>query len=330
MIREVNKNRYDEMIYNKVGKSGLKLPAVSLGLWHNFGSVDTMENAKSMIFNAFDLGITHFDLANNYGPEPGFAETNFGKILQDHLSHYRDEMVISTKAGYWMWNGPYGDGGSRKYLIASLNQSLKRMNLDYVDIFYSHRYDSETPLEETMMALDYAVKSGKALYAGISNYGPEETKKALKILNDLGTPCLIHQHKYSMYFRELEKGTQSILNDNGVGCIAFSPLNQGLLTDKYFDGIPELSRAGKSTGFLQKESVTEKLVEKSKALNEIAKKRGQTLAQLALTWVLANPVVDSVLIGASSVKQINDNVDMLKNSEFTSEELVEIEMILKE
>ena len=328
MSFKANEKRYSNMIYNNIGNSGLKLSAISLGLWHNFGGVDTLENAKDMIFNAFDMGITHFDLANNYGPPPGSAEETFGIILNKHLKNYRDEMIISSKAGYLMWDGPYGDGGSRKYLIASLEQSLKRMNLDYVDIFYSHRYDPNTPLEETMMALDSIVKSGKALYAGISNYGAEETKKALKILNDLGTPCLIHQHKYSMFMRDLEKGTDKVLQKNGVGCIAFSPLSQGMLTDKYFQGIPESSRAGKSTGFLQKEAVTDIFVEKAKKLNKIANRREQTLAQMALAWVLHNPVVNSVLIGASSVQQIEQNVKMLNNHYFSKEELIEIENIL--
>jgi len=330
MSYKANENRYKNMIYNNVGKSGIKLPAVSLGLWHNFGGVDTLENAKSMIFNAFDMGITHFDLANNYGPPPGSAEDTFGKIMKNHLKSYRDEMVISTKAGYWMWDGPYGDGGSRKYLISSLNQSLKRMGLDYVDIFYSHRYDPSTPIEETMMALDQIVRSGKALYAGISNYGPEETKKAIKILDELGTPLLIHQHKYSMFYRNIEEGTEKVLAKNGVGCIAFSPLAQGILTDKYFNGIPEGSRASKSTGFLQKDQVSDTNIKKAIKLNEIAQNRGQSLAQLALAWVLNNPVVDSVLIGSSSVGQIEQNVEMLKNHIFSNDELDSIEKILKE
>jgi len=324
-----NNSRYNKMTYNRVGQSGLKLPAVSLGLWHNFGSVDVYKNARDMIFNAFDLGITHFDLANNYGPEPGSAESNFGKILRDHLQSYRDEMIISTKAGYLMWDGPYGDGGSRKYLLASLDQSLERLGLDYVDIFYSHRYDRETPLEETMMALDHAVKSGKALYAGISNYGPEETKRAAEILEELGTPCLIHQHKYSMFYRELEKATEQVLQEKGIGCIAFSPLNQGLLTNKYFKGVPKNSRAGKSTGFLQKESITKSLVEKAQRLNKLAEKRGQSLAQMALAWVLKNPVVNSVLIGASSVKQIKENVQILDNLNFNPDEINSINSILE-
>ena len=330
MKYQANPNRYKEMIYNNVGSSGLKLPAVSLGLWHNFGNVDVLKNAREMIFAAFDKGITHFDLANNYGPEPGTAEETFGKVLSNHLQTHRDEMIISTKAGYWMWDGPYGEGGSRKYLIASLNQSLKRLGLDYVDIFYSHRYDPDTPLEETMMALDQAVKSGKALYAGISNYGPEETKKAIKILDDLGTPLLIHQHKYNMLYRELEQGTDKVLDKNGVGCIAFSPLSQGMLTNKYFNGIPEDSRASKETGFLQADRVTEDVVNKARSLNDIAKERGQSLAQMALAWVLNNAVVNSVLVGASSVGQIEQNINTLKNLNFSKQELDKIENIIKE
>ncbi len=330
MNYKANASRYKEMIYNNVGNSGLKLSAVSLGLWHNFGSVDVLKNAREMIFAAFDMGVTHFDLANNYGPEPGSAEETFGKVLRDHMQSHRDEMVISTKAGYWMWDGPYGDGGSRKYLLASLNQSLKRLGLEYVDIFYSHRYDPNTPLEETMMALDHAVKSGKALYAGISNYGPEETKRAIKILGELGTPLLIHQHKYNMLYRELEKGTDKVLDKNGVGCIAFSPLAQGMLTNKYFNGIPEDSRASKETGFLQVDRVTEDVVSKARRLNDIAKERGQSLAQMALAWVLNNGVVNSVLVGASSVQQIEQNINTLKNINFSKQELDKIENILKE
>ncbi|MBN2279596.1 MAG: L-glyceraldehyde 3-phosphate reductase [Candidatus Marinimicrobia bacterium] len=324
-----SQGRYKNMTYNRVGKSGLKLPALSLGLWHNFGSVDNFENAKSLIFRAFDAGITHFDLANNYGPQPGSAEENFGRIVQQHLNHYRDEIIISTKAGYPMWNGPYGDGGSRKYLIASLDQSLKRMGLDYVDIFYSHRFDPDTPLEETMMALDQAVRSGKALYAGISNYGPKQTQKAIEILTDFGTPLLIHQHKYSMFVRELENGTQEVLAKNGIGCIAFSPLAQGMLTDKYFDGIPENSRAAKVTGYLQTDSITKDLLEKAKKLSDLAGYRNQSLAQMALAWVLNNPVVDSVLIGASNVRQIEENIEMLKNVNFSDDEKATIKQILE-
>jgi L-glyceraldehyde 3-phosphate reductase len=320
-------NRYNEMVYSKCGKWGLKLPAISLGLWHNFGGVDSYEVARDMCFRAFDLGITHFDLANNYGPPPGSAEENFGKILQNDLAPYRDELIISTKAGYMMWPGPYGDWGSRKYLLSSLDQSLKRMKLDYVDIFYSHRPDPNTPIEETMMALDQAVRQGKALYAGISNYPADLTFRASKILKDLGTPCLIHQPKYSMFERWVEDGLLDMLEKEGLGCIPFSPLAQGLLTDKYLNGIPEGSRASKSWGFLRPEQVTPAL-EKVKKLNDLAIERGQTLAQMALVWLLKDPRVTSVLIGASSVKQLEDNVAALKNMEFTTTELTQIELIL--
>lgn len=316
------------MPYNRCGKWGLKLPAVSLGLWHNFGGVDVFENGRAMLRHAFDLGITHFDLANNYGPPPGSAEENFGKILKQDFLPYRDEMIISTKAGYLMWPGPYGDWGSRKYLLASLDQSLKRMGLDYVDIFYSHRPDPNTPLEETMMALDRAVRSGKALYAGISNYPADTTKKASKILKELGTPCLIHQPKYSMFERWVEDGLLDVLEDEGIGCIPFSPLAQGLLTDKYLNGIPEGSRASKSWGFLKPHQV-EPAIGKVKKLNELAQKRGQTLAQMALAWILKDRRITSVLIGASSVAQLNDNVATLKNLDFSEEELKLIESILR-
>ena len=318
------------MNYNRTGKSGLLLPQISLGLWHNFGSVDDFSNAENILKEAFDKGITHFDLANNYGPIPGSAETNFGKILKNNFQgNLRDEIVISTKAGYKMWNGPYGDWGSRKYLLSSLDQSLKRMNLDYVDIFYSHRFDPETPLEETMMALDYAVRSGKALYAGISNYNPEQTKRATKILKQLGTPCLIHQAKYSMLMREPENGLLDVLDENGVGCIAFSPLEQGLLTDKYLDGIPENSRAFNPNGHLQLEQVSNDKIIKVTALNEIAKNRNQSLAQMALAWLLKDSRITSVLIGASSVKQLNNNLDSLLNLIFSNTELEAIDKILK-
>ena len=327
MQYQADLNRYDQMPYNKCGKWGLKLPALSLGLWHNFGGVDQFENGRDMCCRAFDLGITHFDLANNYGPPPGSAEETFGKIMQTDLAPYRDELVISTKAGYLMWPGPYGDCGSRKYLLSSLDQSLKRMQLDYVDIFYSHRPDPETPLEETMMALDHAVRQGKALYAGISNYPADLAFKASKILKELGTPCLIHQPKYSMFERWAEGGLLSMLKIEGIGCIAFSPLAQGLLTDKYLDGIPEGSRAAKSWGFLQPGQVAPAM-EKVKKLNEIAKKRGQSLAQMALVWLLKDARVTSVLIGASSVKQLEDNVAALNNMQFTNSELSQIEMIL--
>lgn len=318
------------MKYNRCGKSGLLLPQISLGLWHNFGSVDIFKNGESIVKEAFEKGITHFDLANNYGPVPGSAEVNFGKILKNNFQgNLRDEMVISTKAGYKMWEGPYGDWGSRKYLLSSLDQSLKRMNLQYVDIFYSHRFDPNTPLEETMMALDYAVRSGKALYAGISNYPAEQTKQATEILKRLGTPCLIHQEKYSMFVRTCEGGLLKVLEENGVGCIAFSPLAQGLLTDKYLKGIPKNSRASNPNGHLQLEEVSVAKVEKLVALNEIAKSRNQSLAQMSLAWVLKDKRITSVLIGASSVGQLNNNIDSLHKLDFTHDELIAIEQILK-
>jgi L-glyceraldehyde 3-phosphate reductase len=318
------------MEYNRCGKSGLKLPQISIGLWHNFGSADSFENAESIAKAAFDKGITHFDLANNYGPMPGSAETNFGKILKNNFQgNLRDQIVVSTKAGYTMWDGPYGDWGSRKYLLSSLDQSLQRMDLDYVDIFYSHRFDPETPLEETMTALDYAVRSGKALYAGISNYPPEQTAEASAILKQLGTPCLIHQVKYSMFVRTPEEGLLDVLEDKGVGCIAFSPLAQGLLTDKYLKGIPEKSRASNPNGHLQLEEVSEEKVQKIIALNEIAKNRNQSLAQMALAWLLKDNRITSVLIGASSVGQLKNNIDSLQNLDFIQDELNAIEQILK-
>lgn len=317
------------MDYNRCGKSGLKLPQISLGLWHNFGSVDSFENAENIVKAAFDKGITHFDLANNYGPIPGSAETNFGKILKNNFQgNLRDEIVISTKAGYTMWDGPYGDWGSRKYLLSSLDQSLKRMDLEYVDIFYSHRFDPETPLEETMMALDYAVRSGKALYAGISNYNPEKTAEAAEILKRLGTPCLIHQVKYSMFVRTPEEGLLDVLEEKGIGCIAFSPLAQGLLTDKYLSGIPENSRASNPNGFLKLEDVSEERVKIITVLNDIAQKRNQSLAQMALAWLLKDSRITSVLIGASSVGQLNNNIDSLENITFSKAELEDIENIL--
>jgi L-glyceraldehyde 3-phosphate reductase len=317
------------MKYNRCGKSGLLLPQISLGLWHNFGSVDPFENAESIAKAAFDKGITHFDLANNYGPVPGSAETNFGTILKNNFKgNLRDEIVITTKAGYTMWDGPYGDWGSRKYLLSSLDQSLKRMKVDYVDIFYSHRFDPETPLEETMMALDYAVRSGKALYAGISNYNPEQTKEATEILKRLGTPCLIHQVKYSMFVRTPEEGLLDVLGEKGVGCIAFSPLAQGLLTDKYLKGIPENSRAHNPNGHLKEEEVSEERIQKIIQLNDIATERNQSLAQMALAWLLKDNRVTSVLIGASSVGQLNNNIDSLQNLEFSTDELNAIEKIL--
>ena len=322
-------DRYDsKMNYRRCGRSGIKLPEISLGLWHNFGGVDILENGRAMLRHAFDQGITHFDLANNYGPPPGSAEENFGVIFKKDFQAYRDEMIISTKAGYLMWSGPYGEWGSRKYLLSSLDQSLKRMGLDYVDIFYSHRPDPETPLEETMMALDYAVRSGKALYAGISNYPADMTKKASAILKQLGTPCLIHQPKYSMFERWVEGGLLDVVEDEGIGVIAFSPLAQGLLTDRYLDGIPEDSRAAKSWGFLKKEQVAAAII-KVKQLNEIAKERGQSLAQMSIAWLLKDKRVTSVLIGASSVAQLKDNLLTRNNLNFSKDELKQIEAILK-
>jgi len=326
MTHTANANRYETMKYNRTGKWGLKLPAVSLGLWHNFGGDDDFGNGRAMLHRAFDLGITHFDLANNYGPPPGSAEENFGKILKQDFAAYRDELIISTKAGYLMWPGPYGEWGSRKYLLSSLDQSLKRMGLEYVDIFYSHRPDPDTPLEETMMALDQAVRSGKALYAGISNYPADMALEASRILRELGTPCLIHQPKYSMFVRWVEDGLLDVLEAEGIGCIPFSPLAQGLLTDRYLNGIPEGSRATREV-FLKKEDV-DSAHGKIMALNEIARHRGQSLAQMALAWVLRDNRITSVLIGASSVQQINDNVATLKNLKFSDEELAEIEKIL--
>ena len=320
--------RYDSMRYNRCGRSGLMLPAISLGLWHNFGGVDVFENARAMIWRAFDLGITHFDLANNYGPPPGSAEESFGKILRQDLSRYRDELIISSKAGYLMWPGPYGEWGSRKYLIASLDQSLSRMGLEYVDIFYSHRPDPETPLEETMSALDQIVRSGKALYVGISSYTPEQTRQAAQILRSLGTPCLIHQPRYNMFNRWVEEGLLKVLGEEGIGCIAFSPLAQGLLTDRYLKGIPGDSRAGKPHGFLRPEHITEDKIAKVRRLNELAQARGQTLAQMSLAWVLRHPEMTSALIGASRVSQVEDAVGTLKNLAFTTQELKTIDQIL--
>jgi len=322
-------NRYEAMCYNRVGRSGLKLPAVSLGLWHNFGGVDTLENGRAMIHRAFDLGVTHFDLANNYGPPPGSAEENFGRILAEDLRPYRDELIISSKAGYYMWPGPYGEWGSRKYLIASCDQSLKRMGLDYVDIFYSHRPDPETPLEETMGALDTIVRSGRALYAGISSYSPEQTRRAAEILQSLGTPCLIHQPVYSMFNRWIEDGLTDVLEEKGIGCIAFSPLAQGLLTNRYLVDIPADSRAAKPHGFLKRDHVTDEKVDKVHQLNEIARQRGQTMAQLAIAWVLRLPQMTSALIGASRVEQIEDIVGSLNNLAFSQEEKDRIDTILK-
>ena len=321
-------NRYDSMLYNRCGRSGLKLPAIVLGLWHNFGGVDLFENQRTMILRAFDLGITHFDIANNYGPPYGSAEENFGRILKQNLAAYRDQLIISTKAGYDMWPGPYGEWGSRKYLIASLDQSLKRLGLEYVDIFYSHRPDPETPFEETMGALDFAVRSGRALYAGLSNYSAEQTRQAVKILKQLGTPCLIHQPRYNMFDRWVEDGLLDALAEEGIGCIAFSPLAQGLLTDRYLQGIPEGSRASRPQPFLRPENITEEKLGKVRRLNEIAKRRGQSMAQLALAWVLRQPAMTSVLMGASKVSQVEDGVGTIKNLKFSPQELQEIEAIL--
>lgn len=328
MPYQADANRYGTMTYNRCGRSGLKLPAISLGLWHNFGGVDTFENGRAMIRRAFDLGITHFDLANNYGPPPGSAEEMFGRMLKTDLAPYRDELVISTKAGYHMWEGPYGEWGSRKYLIASLDQSLKRMELDYVDIFYSHRPDPETPLEETMMALDQVVRQGKALYVGISSYNAEQTAAAARILKELGTPLLIHQPSYSMLNRWIENGLQDVLEENGVGSIAFCPLAQGLLTNKYIAGIPTDSRAARN-GFLKAKDIKEETVAKVLKLIDIADARGQSLAQMALAWVLRGGRVTSALIGASRVSQIEENVAALSNLHFTAEELDRIEAVLK-
>jgi L-glyceraldehyde 3-phosphate reductase len=321
-------DRYERLTYRRCGRSGLQLPPISLGLWHNFGGVDVFENGRAIVRRAFDRGVTHLDLANNYGPPYGSAEEALGRILELDLRPYRDELVISTKAGWDMWPGPYGNFGSRKYLLASLDQSLRRMGLEYVDIFYSHRPDPETPLEETMGALDQAVRQGKALYAGISQYSPEDTTRAAKTLRDLGTPCLIHQPKYSMFERWIEEGLTEVLDREGIGCIAFSPLAQGLLTDKYLSGIPPGSRASKPHGFLRPEHVTERKVGQVRRLKQIAEARGQTLAQMALRWVLRRPVVTSALIGASSVRQIDDNLDSLKAPALTDDELAQIDAAL--
>ena len=322
-------SRYDSMRYNRCGRSGLMLPAVTLGLWYNFGGVDPLENARAMIHRAFDLGITHFDLANNYGPPPGSAEETFGKILATDLAGYRDELVISSKAGYYMWPGPYGEWGSRKYLVASLDQSLKRMGLDYVDIFYSHRPDPNTPLEETMGALDYIVRSGRALYVGISTYDADQTRQASQILRDLGTPCLIHQPRYNMFDRWIEDGVWDVLREEGIGCIGFSPLAQGILTNKYLGGVPDESRSAKYEGALHwGDRVTQERLEKVKKLSVIAEARSQTMAQLAVAWVLRDPVMTSALIGASKVSQIEDIVGALDNLDFSDDELQKIEDIL--
>lgn len=324
-----NEKRYDTMKYNRCGRSGIKLSAFSLGLWHNFGSGDNYDNMVDMVTTAFDLGITHFDLANNYGPYPGSAEENFGKILNNELSPYRDELIISTKAGYTMWAGPYGDHGSRKYLIASLDQSLKRMGLEYVDIFYHHRPDPETPLEETAAALDHIVRSGKALYVGVSNYSAEQTKTLSKIMKGLGTPLLIHQPRYNMFERWIEDGLQDVLEEEGMGSISFCPLAQGMLTNKYIHGIPKDSRAAKSSPFLTADRISEDVIAKVVKLNEIAENRGQSLAQMACAWNLRGGKLTSVLLGASRPSQITENVGALAKLDFTSDELNAIENALK-
>jgi L-glyceraldehyde 3-phosphate reductase len=325
---QADSNRYETMEYRRSGVSGLKLPAISLGLWHNFGDVDLIDNARAMLHRAFDLGVTHFDLANNYGPPPGSAEETFGKIFKQDFIPYRDELIISTKAGWGMWPGPYGDLGSRKYLIASLDQSLKRMGLEYVDIFYHHRPDPETPLEETMGTLDFIVRSGRALYVGISSYNHELTKRASKILKSLETPCLIHQPSYNMFNRWIEDGLLGVLDEEGIGCIVFSPLAQGLLTSRYLDGIPEDSRAAKPAIFLKREDITDKYLWQAQQLSALAKERGQSLAQMALAWVLRHPGITSALVGASKVSQVEDNVAALNNLEFGESELEKIESIL--
>lgn len=322
--------RYQNMMYRRCGNSGLTLPALSLGLWHNFGGIDSLENGRNILRTAFDHGITHFDLANNYGPPAGSAEETFGHIFKDDFKAHRDELVISTKAGWTMWEGPYGDWGSKKYLVASLDQSLKRMGLDYVDIYYHHRPDPETPIEETMGALDLIVRQGKALYVGLSSYSPSETEKAVEILNKLGTPCLIHQPKYSMFDRWVEDGLLDVLEQKGVGCISFSPLAQGLLTNKYLHGIPKNSRAAthRGNGAIEEDQITEHKIAQAGKLNEIAAKRGQNLAQMALSWLLKDKRITSVLIGVSKPEQVTDSLKCLNNVSFTSEELEEINRIL--
>lgn len=328
MVYQANPARYQAMEYHRCGRSGLKLPAISLGLWHNFGDATLVETSRQLLRHAFDLGITHFDLANNYGPPPGSAESNFGRILREDFLPYRDELIISSKAGYTMWDGPYGDWGSRKYLISSLDQSLKRMGLEYVDIFYHHRPDPETPLEETMRALDHVVRQGKALYVGLSNYPADRAREAFAILQDLGTPCLIHQPKYSMFERWVEDGLTNLLEEQGVGSIAFSPLAGGQLTDRYLNGIPADSRAASGSRFLSADSITEEKVEKARKLNEIAQQRGQKLSQMALAWVLRDDKITSVLIGASKTAQLDDAVGMLNNRQFSAQEIAAIDAIL--
>lgn len=328
MVYQADETRYQRMEYRRCGDSGLKLPAVSLGLWHNFGDATLIENSRQLLRHAFDLGITHFDLANNYGPPPGSAERNFGRLLQEDFLPYRDELIISSKAGYTMWDGPYGDWGSRKYLISSLDQSLKRMGLEYVDIFYHHRPDPETPLKETMRALDHIVRQGKALYVGLSNYPAELARQAIDILNDLGTPCLIHQPKYSMFERWVEDGLLDVLSEKGVGSIAFSPLAGGQLTDRYLNGIPADSRAASGSRFLNPDQLTEEKLAKVRQLNEIAEKRRQKLSQMALAWVLRGDRVTSVLIGASKTSQLDDAVGAMANRQFSAAECDAIDAIL--
>jgi L-glyceraldehyde 3-phosphate reductase len=330
MLYKPEDNRYEHMKYNRCGKSGLKLPAISLGLWHNFGNTANFENSRKMVFEAFNCGITHFDLANNYGPPPGSAEINFGRILKNDLSAYRDELIISTKAGYTMWPGPYGDWGSKKYLVSSLDQSLRRMKLDYVDIFYHHRPDPSTPLEETMSTLDLIVRQGKALYVGISNYSASDTKKAIDILKRLGTPCTIHQPSYSMFDRWIEDGLLDVIGDEKIGCIVFSPLHKGILTDRYLNGIPDDSRAAGESVFLKRGDITETIIEKVKKLNEIAALRGQTMAQMALSWVLRDKRVTSALIGASKPEQIRQCVRAIDKPDFTEDQINSIEQILNQ
>ncbi|WP_393969359.1 L-glyceraldehyde 3-phosphate reductase [Kluyvera intermedia] len=329
MVYQANPTRYENMTFQRCGNSGLKLPAISLGLWHNFGDATLIENSRQLLRHAFDRGITHFDLANNYGPPPGSAESNFGRILREDLLPYRDELIISSKAGYTMWDGPYGDWGSRKYLISSLDQSLKRMGLEYVDIFYHHRPDPETPLLETMRALDHIVRQGKALYVGLSNYPAELARQAIGILNDLGTPCIIHQPKYSMLERGAENGLLDVLAQEGVGCIAFSPLAGGQLTDRYLHGIPADSRAASGSVFLKPEQLTDGKIEAVRQLNTMAEKRGQKLSQMALAWVLRQQAITSVLIGASKIAQLDDAVGMLANRHFSAQECAEIDAILR-
>lgn len=324
-----NEQRYDRMVYNRVGKSGLKLPAISLGLWHNFGDVDALSNQREIIHGAFDMGITHFDLANNYGPPAGSAEINFGRILKEDLKPYRDELIISSKAGYYMWPGPYGEWGSKKNLIASCDQSLERLGLDYVDIFYHHRPDSDTPLSETAHALDLLVRQGKALYVGISNYSAEDTKKMSEILKAQGTPFIIHQPSYSMFNRWVEDGLKDVLVEEELGAIAFSPLAQGLLTNRYLNGVPEDSRASRSDSpFLSEENVVQ-TIDKVKKLNDIAAQRGQTLAEMAIAWILRDGIITSVLVGASRLSQLQDNVKALDHLDFTTEELTAIDAVIQ-